>query len=299
MTRLILTFLLIAGCEPKVKPADPKPDRFALLQATFDERLAATDFGETGWPNMEDCDGLLWSGLAAAAGVSVDLTLAEYEPGEWHRRPPPACWDGEDRGSKSTISNDMIVGLLWGLWRQRDKASLTRLADYAAEHDFVIGEPFPEMASRVIMKPNVAMLLARSLFSATHGQYDRVWRRFPPTYLPVEKDYERHIQALSIALLGEINESLARQSLDATYSQNLLDVNQALLTRVQALADAEPQNPLYQAILGIYSGDFSTAIDLLLDDQTPIPTYVRGKDQQAYAVAQWLFVARLVLRRAP
>lgn len=301
MLYLVFTLLFWTACGyfTTKKPAEPKQTRFAELQARFDDRLASTDFGETGWPSPEDCDGLLWAGMAKAAGLQVDLHLAEYEAGRWHRRPPPACWDGEDKGSKSTISNDMLIGLLWGLWRDRDTAALTRLANFTQANDFVMGEPFPEMASRVIMKPNVALLLGRALYSTTHGQDDRPWRKFPPVFLPVTQDYEGHLQALAIALLGEINESLARQSLDATYSQNLLDINQAALTRLQALAEAEPDNPLYNAVIGIYTGDFSKAISLLLDDETPLPTYVRGKDPLAYGRVEWLFAARLILRRAP
>jgi hypothetical protein len=282
------------------KPSDPKPNRNAEFRAAYDDLLATTDFGETGWPSVDDCDGLLWAGIASAGGVSVDLTLSEYEAGEWHRRPPPACWDGEDNGARSTISNDMIIGLLWGLWRARDLTNLTEFADYAIEHDYVIGEPFPAMASRVVLKPNQMSLLGRAIYAASYGATDYAMRRLPPFYAPAGEDYERHIQALGIALTGEINEALADRSLDATYDGvALLTLPEALLTRLDALIDAEPTNPLYHAIRGIYTGDFSTAISLWLDPKTPIPSYVRGRDPQAYWRSERLFTAALILRRFP
>ena len=111
--------MLLAGCASddkgpaidetagNVAPATELGKLFEVKKAAL---VAASD-PATSWPSVEDCDALLWAGMAKAAGVSLQLTVAEDLPGHWQRRPTP-CWtpsDG-DVGSRSTISQDNRLG---------------------------------------------------------------------------------------------------------------------------------------------------------------------------------------------
>lgn len=288
----------------KSSPADSRSEQLQALKASKRARLAELADKATGWPSTTDCDALLWAGLACAAGMPVAIELAEYPDGVWNRRPAPACWNPEqgDVGSKSTTSNDMVLGKYWCRWRQGTEAataSLQRFADHAEAHDWQIGEPITE-PGRVILKPNQIGMLGRMLFVKTNGRDDRYWRRLFTAYAPVEADFERHLQALGIVLQGEITEALNAKSLDATVepAQSLLDIDGDMHKRLEELELAEPNNPLYAAALGVYRGDMTRAIDLLLADG-PAPTYARGDSAEAYALAEWLFTADLVERRLP
>jgi hypothetical protein len=78
---------------------------------------------------------------------------------------------------------------------------------------------------------------------------------------------------------------------------NLVEINDLELKRLTALTETEPTNPLFHAVLGVYTGDEAKAIDLLLDDATPVPTYVRGDAQREYELIHWLRAAQIVLDR--
>jgi hypothetical protein len=310
VSRLILSFALsvctFACGRFELFPAKPSPtdSRLEQLQTKRDAkraRLAEISDPVTGWPSATDCDGLLWAGLACAAGVPVAIELAEYPEGVWNRRPSPACWNPEqgDVGSKSTVSNDMVLGKFWCRWRQGDAAaveSLQRFADNAEARDWVVGEPITE-ASRVILKPNQIGMLGRMLYAQTNGRDDRYWRRLFTAYAHVDADFERHLQALGIALQGEIFAAVDAKSLDATVANfKLLDINGEMHDRLIELEIAEPENYLYAAVLGVYRGDMTRAIDLLLADGAPA-SYVRGNNAEAFALVEWLFVENLVRRR--
>lgn len=299
----IMALVLMVGCAPKAEPAKQKQAQFSDLRQAYDARLAAITWPD-GWPSKIDCDALLWAGLASAAGVDVDLSLAEYEPGKMHRRPPPPCFEnGEDKGSKSTISQDMLTGYLWAIWRSRDRDAAERLASYGEANAWVMGEG---LKSRTIMRTNLQGILGRMLYQMSRGFDDRLYRRWFMAYLPVSEDYEQHIQAHGIILNAEIDEYLRVNNMDATKADPdhgasfaLLDVSAGNFNRLKSLAEASPSDPLFHAGLGIYTGDMSPAIALLLDETNPPPTYVRGKDPAAYAESYWLFTANLVLRREP
>jgi hypothetical protein len=304
MKYLFLTLIVIA-CSSKKHEAESSSDdrKLALTYLVQEQRLALTEeAGESHWLAPHECDSSLWNGEALAAGVdAIDLSIAEYSPGEIHRRPPPSCWDGSDQGSKSTVSNDMILGWMAGMWRTRDLAALQRLADYGEEHEWVMGKPFPEMASRVVLKPNQIGLLGRMIYALSNGRDDRSYRKWFKLYTAVSEDYEKHIQALSIMLQGEVDEFLRLNSLDATRADPdgqplaLLDVNQGMLERLQALASSDPQDALFACVLGVYSGDMSRALDLLFSDAYLAPSYARG--DEVYKNVHWLFAADCALRR--
>lgn len=308
----IVAFFIGLSCGRDHEPKDPATAELVeALRAKYrdaKERAAGHLAEDLPWIAPMDCDGMLWNGMACAVGIPVDLSLAMDGNNDAHRRPfPPACWDKEkgDLGAGATFSNDMAIGKLWCHWRARDQAALEKWAGRLEGRNFVMGEPWPEEAGRLVLSVNGQGILGRILFGLSRGQIDKSYRRLFRAYFPAEKDHERHVQALSIALQGEVSEGLRENSLDATVQDaenpelSLLDINDQMKTRLADLVHSEPQNPLFHAANGVYSGDFTQAIALLLDEKTPIPSYVRGGNPAAFALIEWLFAADLVLRRYP
>ncbi|TXH10644.1 MAG: hypothetical protein E6R04_04745 [Spirochaetes bacterium] len=291
---LALSILFLAACAKSnhdtVEPAEDA--RIEALEARYEslksETAAALD-PATGWPAPDDCDGLLWAGKAFAAGLPVQIDLAEYSPGELHRRPAPSCWDEKDGdvGSKSTISNDMILGWLWAKWSVKDLDALKRLAKYGEEHNWIMGSP-TSMLSRVYLKPNQQGLLGRMIYALSNHEDSRSYRHFFESYPAVSEDYERHLQALGIVLQGDVD----MEALEI----ELVGISDQMLDRLNDLVEAEPQNPLFHAALGLYTGDFDQAFTLLLDDASPVPTYVRGHNVEVLAKVEKLFAMMLVIK---
>ena len=286
--------------EPKnVAPSAELASLYAERLETYNSLTAAN----AGWPSVDDCDSTLWAGLACAGGAPVAYTKAEYSPGVIHRRPVRACWTPEagDVGSKSTVSNDMLLGHMLCAWSNKDAGAFQRLAGYGEQHDWIMGAPVTEPGD-VILKPNQIGMTGRAIYVLSGGADNRYYRRLFRFYAPVEKDYERHLQAIGIALQGEITEAIRKAGLDASLDvgRSLIDINGDMLARLEELVRAEPENPLFAVALGVYSGDMAKGVELLLRNDAPRPTYVRSKDRHAddlYWRAEWLFAARLALNR--
>ncbi len=294
--KFLALLLCLTSCSSfmeRHKEKDPAtPASVERLRDLFEEKklvYASLADADTLWPSLDDCDGLLWSGLVCAAGIGAKVGLAEYEPGVIHRRPYRACWTKAegDVGSKSTISNDMLLGYFWCGWRNKDLAAMQRLGDYGQANNFVMGEPFPSQASRVVLKPNGQALLGRIIYELSGHDDKRSYRDIPLIYLPVSEDFERHLQVLSIVLGGEIS--------SLTAENGLLDISDESLSRLQENVHGDPNDALFQAALGVYTGDMTAAIALLEDPNYIYPSYVRGSEN--FKIVHWLFAADLVLRR--
>jgi hypothetical protein len=282
----VFTLLACTTHKEKSSPSDRAEQVDALIFETSAALDAATD--DTGWPSTTDCDGTLWAGLSCAGGFPVNIDLAEYAPGQIHRRPAPSCWVNGDQGAKATVSNDMLEGYMLCRWEQGDLAAFQRLADYGEAHNWIMGEPLTE--TRVIMSPNLIGTLGRIIFKLSGGSDNRAYRHVVAVYPPVAEEYERHLQSLGIVFQGEVSEG---------GGESLLDIDGAMLDRLKQLASDEPQNPGYQTALGIYTGDMDPAVDLFLDPATPTPSYVRGDRPEVFALAErlyWLKKARARMR---
>jgi hypothetical protein len=291
MSRIIfvLIALALAGCGRLQlhKPKDPKPgiDRSAV-QAAYDRELAlyvAATGAAAGWPSETDCDGALWAGVACMGGAPVAIERAELAQGGIGRRPAdrPACWSKElgDQGSQSSTSRDMVTGYLGCLWTKGDLPALRRFADFAQERSFVVGEPLS--SGSVDLRPNLTGLLGRMIHALSGGTDDRFYRFVSYNYDAVAEDYEEHLQAEGITLQGAVDGGITDDAKG----------------RLETLAALRPEDYLIQAVAAVYSGDFGTTVTLLLDPETPAPSYVRGDQAENYRRALWLRAARLVLDR--
>jgi hypothetical protein len=265
------------------------------LQLAFEQRLEQylAELDADGLSNRTDCDLALWAGISAYAGAPVDLSVFEYAPGVIHRRPEQACWTKEegDVGAKSTVSNDMLTGYILGAFAQHDLEALIRLADYGEAHSatlpipgWIMGEPYPERADRVVLRPNGAGAVSRGIYALSAGAVERDYRITPPLFGFPSKDFEYHIQTLGIlteALIAEFNGAA------------LLEVTELQYRVLQSFAKDQPSDALIQAAFGRYTGDMQKAAVLLLDPNYQSPSYVRG--HESYHAIHWLSAAKTAL----
>jgi len=289
--KLIPLLFLLTSCSyfEKNEAKEPSPDsRIGDLKAKYDlvyqEVESALD-AATGWPSVSDCDGTLWAGLACSVGFATKIELAEYAPGEIHRRPAPSCYNDTegDVGSKSTISKDMLLGYKVCLWARKDLPAFQRLADYGEKNDWIMGKP-NALVSRVLLSGNGIGILGRAIYALSSGSDDRYYRRVSFLFPKVEADFERHLQTHGILL---------QDAVDTEY--NLTSINGEMLDRLLENAELEPTNPLFAAALGRFTGDQSKTISLLLDAATPCPSYARGETPDTYCKINWLKAAKIVL----
>jgi len=290
MNQILTICLLLTGCQyvTKHESKDSAPDsRIEELREKYQQIYAEVESGldeATGWIDLKDCDGLLFNSLAGALGFPVDISLAEYSPGEMHRRPFKACWTESegDVGSKSTISRDMLTGYMSYLWARKDLAALQRLADYGEKNDWIMGKP-SHLISRVLLTGNGIGFLGRAIYVLSSGSDDRYYRRVGYLFPPVQEDFERHLQVQGILL---------QDSIDDGYK---LRINSEMLDRLIENAAKEPEDRLFAAALGKFTGDQSRTIDLLLSEVQVCPSYARGERPDVYCKLNWLQAAKIVI----
>lgn len=297
------------------KPAADDPRIGELRLAAAQWSVSLTEKLDDGWLARSECDSTLWNGLACAAGVPIKIELAEYSPGELHRRPAPSCWTKEagDQGARSTISSDMILGYEACLWRRKDLDGLKRLASYGEAHDRTIGwqmgEPYPEQLERVLLRPSAQGRLGTLIERLSDGDDKRSYRLIPELYAEVGADFEEHLQVVGMLIDGEADrlvrfktpgDEVFEEGDQALEDLGLIDIPKSGFQRLKDLARARPQDALIQCVLGIYTGDEMPPITLLLDPGYQCPSYVRSDDPaaaEAYCEVHKLLAADCVLRR--
>lgn len=286
MKKYIVLLLLLVSCgksgdnEPQdhMTPIDELKLRYEVI---FKDVINGLE-PDTGWPSNDDCDGVLHAGLACSLGMPVNISLAEYSPGEIHRRPYNACYTREqgDVGSKSTISRDMLTGYMACLIERKDLDALKRLANYGEKNAWIMGEP-SSMVSRVFLGGNLTGLLGRSIYNLSGGKVDRPYRHTPTSYLPVSEDFEHHISVQGILLQGKISGGITDQ----------------MLGRLKDHVNAYPKDQLFSAALGRFTGDQDNTVSLLLEGN-PCTKYVRGHKPDLYCKINFLQAAKIVLDSA-
>ena len=287
---LILAALALLGCkQDKVERTRTKvTDGYITVAALRDEWL--DQLGERsemyGWPSDDDCDGLLWAGEASSGGAQVDLLAAERAPGEMLRTPYDPSFPEREcfarGGSKSTISRDMLLGYMLGLLRTKDLFSARRLYDYGKAHDWMMGSP-QGILTAVYFNPNMQALLARLIYVLSDKTDARDRHDAVPVYFTVKKDYEKHLQVLSIYLFGEMTRRAGKGY-----------ITQPMLDRLKSHAEAQPDDALFNAVLGQFTGDYSRAITLLEQDGGyTCPTYVRGHEN--YCLVHKILAASVIV----
>jgi hypothetical protein len=271
--KILLTLPLIScGLLPKEK--DAPVDKIEQLQQKYEQVLLDTQAllqPPALWPSDTDCDGALWAGIARRAGLPSDVASALQSDGRPTRRPNQDCGptsEGLAGDSAATTSNDMLLGIVLGLHAQKDLESLKLLWDYGFENNWIMGVP-KTLLPRVLWRPTGYSLLAQAIYRL--GGPDYSVRNTPSLILPVEKDYEEHLQALSVLLSKDLGKPIG-----SPYT--------CLIRKSDALIQA-------------VCGEYNTAADLLLGDYKT-PSYVRAGHLEHEAILKqvhWLIAAKVVL----
>lgn len=176
------------------------------LEAKFNlyRTLIKEQQDEHGFLPSFGCDSLLFSCLVGCVpGINVNVWAA-FDGEKWHRRPVSqgCCYPKE---SASTTSRDMLVGLLFFAYVNKDLAISESIISYALKHFGVMGKG---PLSRTLMTPS--LLSTAAWVSYRLGGPSRAWLRWIP-YIGSKNvaDYQAHIQVLHLLL---------RQRLGATRS---------------------------------------------------------------------------------
>lgn len=253
---LTLTFLLtLVNCRTH-KPHN-KPLEQSIEQRYLD--LLPTVQDQNGFVDTDHCDSLLHTGLISVIpGTNIDLTAAEIAPGKWLRRPIdyPECFKAGK--SRSTISRDMLLGVIWSAVANKDLDMLERMWEYGAARSWIMGMPF----YHTILNPNMLSLLARAIKKLGGPSY--IEGKIPLTFGSCD-GYVCHLTALQIALLGNIQGDLSSGQIDI----------------LKELVDKAPANILFQALYHKYTdGDYS-AVKALISKypQDRLPTNLDHCDE--------------------
>lgn len=265
---LFVAMSFLSGCGDSLT-GQARADLAALYEQKLEElRLASLDH-EAGWPSDHDCDAALWAGIARAAGATwVDMSAALDHNGRPTRRPNKDCDTPHE--SATTTSNDMMTGIILGLYTAGDIDSLHAMWKYGYERAWVMG--FPEwFLARVYLRPNGVSLLARALYRLSGGSINYGMRLSPLLYGPTQADYATHLTLLSRLIQKRVG--------GPQYGTELAE---------QILANRHPHDALAQAIAGKSKAAFN-----LLRKEYSSPSYVRGHDN--YRLVHWLLAARVAL----
>lgn len=285
MLLIVLIGLTSCGSDEKSPPLPALPTPLEQLQDKYDLYLSLqSDL------LRDDCDGLLFRSLASVGGNSNINVMEHYKDPLWHRSPDNDC------SNTTTISRDMIVGLLWWVWRTKNVEVASQLKQYAEEHALKMGEG------------DLRVYLTPQLYNTLFYIHKRLTGSNKDSTLPTIWDagldgYQAHIQMLHILLRAEIE----------------LYVQSKELEVIKAMYEREPDNALFAYA---YSKFVSGNYDRLVAHLASMPQFPNDRlptsqhrctewlwqrvstsndwkpcvdKQEAYSGGDFLFIAKLIL----
>ena len=194
-----------------------------------------------GFIETQECDSLMMTGLA---NPNANITAAEESSGKWLRRPVTyeKCAP-ENNNSASTISRDMLLGLVYWAVINKDAPLLKRLYDYGEHHNWVMGEGD---ITRTFMTPVHVATLAQALYVTSDGKYDYAIRQTRYAEAgPAAPGFTSHLQAVGILIRYKVYGSLLDSELAA----------------LKAIDERDQTNPLF----AVMNGRTNDATNLLIN----------------------------------
>lgn len=256
--RWILILWLLTGCATEhgisfefmipftgsadISSSDPVnyPDQELQAKQDLYCSLSWPEYHRRGYVHSR-CDGVLFTALYGIGCPGVSIDRFEGEPGQWFRSPGHDCLGN---GSGTTISRDMLLGIMHYGWNHQDERLLKDLRDYGSDHLWVMGQSDDRLKNFAtpIMTPQLAGLLLQmtgteSILATTSTGHINV-------------GYQAHLSILRILLKGSVLGAITATDLEVLTAQ----------------AKRSPNNALFQAALALYTdGDMAVASALLLD----------------------------------
>lgn len=236
--------------QPEAAPGDASlyealADTYAVLQPSVSD--------EAGWVDTDRCDAILWASLRASSGVSVNVDVAQdaTRRGRWYRRPvsKPECY--ATGASTSTISRDMLLGVMWWAWTARRADVVRDLWSYGERRGWAMGDG-RLFGADTILNSNLIGLLGRLCVAldANCGGASASAAQIPLTWDGSAAGYTRHLETLQILLLGEVDGELPTHAVE----------------RLRTHADEQSWNPLFAAALVLYDEWSPIEVDRRLAD---------------------------------
>jgi hypothetical protein len=235
-----------------IKPPEPvdaaklRP-QLTALQSKYETylRLGAGLLDQENWIPDTHCDGLLFNSLYAVAGGTSLIELAEspMQPGQYFRHWQQNCYRNFEQGqlsqaSKSTISRDMMVGLLLWIWQQQDGGRVQDLLEFGRNHS-LDGFPLAWLIGRgQVGRVEISPALMETLYEMNHKL-----NHVPPPAVFADGNfqvwtecdgYECHLQALTMLLRWQLHGELEPLAME----------------RLRWMIQKEPNNALYASIYG-------------------------------------------------
>jgi len=155
-----------------------------------------------GFIDTKHCDSLLWTGLIGSVMPDpINITAARKPNGAWCRRPlvngVDTCYDLNN--SKSSISRDMLLGLMWYIWRNKRLDLANDLWKYGSSNFWVMGKG--TLASTYFSLNNRNILA--NIIYALGGKNHFIYRKFP-LFIGFNFGYKAHLDILTLLLSAEI-----------------------------------------------------------------------------------------------
>lgn len=201
---------------------------------------------ENGFILTDTCDSLLFSGLLSAV-VPVDIMVARDSEGRWHRRPDMDCSKANGT-SRSTISKDMIVGLLYYFWYNKDLANATRFMEDLRNNNYVLRG---EGTLGELLVPGHTIRTLAEIIKKLGGRKYLVELNIPLGFSS-SGSYIAHLNVWHILLRGEVNGY----------------INNDEFAILRQHAERQPHNPLFSAAYHKYlDHNYTDSVNLLLNGQ--------------------------------
>lgn len=211
--------------------------------------LSHSAYLEAGYVHSK-CDGSGFTSLYSVRCPGVNLAVYSDETGKLWRSQARDCFiKGE---SEAESSRDMWIMRMVAAWRHRDLAwAKTALAFVEREGGVICKASSPAFQfGRCVLTPQLSALLSALKDKLETGET-------PPRLtlkgeedvlpLPLNYDYQAHLDILRIWLSGEVYGAITSAELD----------------QLRRYAERETKNALFQAVWGLYGGSLATVWSLL------------------------------------
>lgn len=200
-----------------------------------------------GFIDSDHCDSLLFTGLVGIDNKVVMNIEAAQDPNSklWFRRPlDRPCYPDH---SKSTISRDMTLGLLYYCYFNKRADLVQELLNTIIKNKFIIGKAvdLKTTIGRCLITPTLLSTIALLNYKLGNKSSYNIFRFIPVSFNKNVTGFEAHLQVLHAYLRDTLNNS-----------NNYKDIYKHHYSR-------QPNN----AFFALASGDLDFAVSSLLNEQ--------------------------------
>lgn len=260
MRILILVFLII-GCESFDKDNEPhEPEKIDTLEITQQRKtyceLSKELYEEKGYVH-DKCDGLLFTSLHALACPYVSIEAFQKSPGLWKRSPTHDCFSKGE--SRSGLSRDMILGVLFYAWQYNRLDIIDSLISYGRDNDWYMCGGEYESEKWRLGRCKMSKTIIATIYEvgvALGYECDtgcNLARAVPQVWNPYETGFQAHLLNIHILLRGLV--------------QGAINDNQIAQLKYQA--ERVPQNQLFLVNSAIWGGGDINRSNILYSSYFP------------------------------